>query len=204
MDINHLNEVYIDIFKEIANIGSGHATTALATLMQNVLHMDVPNVRLVKISDIAKLLGDEEALTVGVFHEVEGEISATMMHIMPIASAKRIIEILLHKEVNDVYNLESMELSVLNEIGNILTGSYLSAFADLTKLNISQSTPYLSIDMAGAILSVPATQYGIMSDEVLLVETEFKNDTDKIVGYYLLIPDEESLAKILKSLWVEM
>ena len=49
-----------------------------------------------------------------------------------------------------------MEVSALEEIGNIIAGAYLSSLSTLTNLKINSSIPYMSIDMAGALLSVPA------------------------------------------------
>ena len=93
-----------------------------------------------------------------------------------------------------------MDLSALKEIGNIIAGAYLSALSSLTNLKIVESIPYMAIDMAGAILSVPAIAFGELGDKALLIESEF-NETDYSVnGFFILIPTEESYGKILSSL----
>ena len=97
------------------------------------------------------------------------------------------------KEVTLVYN------SALKEIGNIITGSYLSSLSTLTNLNIYPSPPDISIDMCGAILSVPAIEFGALGDKMLLIATEFSDDV-KLEGYFILVPDLESYDKILTSL----
>ena len=92
-----------------------------------------------------------------------------------------------------------MERSALNEIGNIITGAYLSALSDLTKLTIVSSVPGLQIDMAASILSVPAIAFSQLGDRVLLIETKF--DTEhSLNGYFVLVPDLDSYDTILKSL----
>ena len=55
--------------------------------------------------------------------------------------------------------------------------------------------------MAGAILSVPAIEFGTIADKLLLIETDFTDDKD-MVGYFILVPDAESYKKILQSLGV--
>ena len=93
----------------------------------------------------------------------------------------------------------NMEISALKEIGNIITGSYLSSLSTLTQLKIISSIPDISIDMAGAILSVPAIEFGTLGDKILLIATEFTDDV-KLEGYFILVPDLESYDKILTSL----
>ena len=53
--------------------------------------------------------------------------------------------------------------------------------------------------MAGAILSVPAIEFGAISDKMLLIQTDFADDVE-LSGYFILVPDEESDAKILHAL----
>jgi len=101
---------------------------------------------------------------------------------------------------DDSFN--DMEISALNEIGNILSGSYLSALADLTKLSMSPTVPSLAIDMAGAILSYGLLQYGEMGDDALLIDTTFLEGNHEVEGQFFLIPDPESFAIIFESLGV--
>ena len=95
---------------------------------------------------------------------------------------------------------DDMELSALNEIGNIITGAYLSSLSTLTNMLITSSVPYMSIDMAGAILSVPAIEFGKIGDKALVIETEFGEDELLVDGYFILIPSLSSYDKILSSL----
>lgn len=95
--------------------------------------------------------------------------------------------------------MTEMELSALNEIGNIITGAYLNSLSSLTNMKIFPSIPYLSIDMAGAILSVPAIEFGAIGDKILLIQSQFTDD--KVLdGYFILVPDVDSYDKIMASL----
>ena len=91
-----------------------------------------------------------------------------------------------------------MGLSALNEIGNIISGAYLSSLSSLTNLTITTSIPYMAIDMAGAILSVPAIEFGKIGDKALLIETEFGDKDNYVNGYFILIPTLKSYSSILK------
>ncbi len=94
---------------------------------------------------------------------------------------------------------EDMGLSALQEVGNIITGAYLNSLSSMTNLTIIPTPPAVSIDMAGAILSVPAIQFGIYGDKILLIQSQFRDDIE-LDGYFILVPDLESYSKILTAL----
>ncbi len=96
-----------------------------------------------------------------------------------------------------------MELSAMKEVGNIITGAYLNSLSMLTNLKIFPTPPELTVDMAGAILSVPAIQFGILGDKILLIQSQFYDEVE-INGYFILIPELESYSKILSSLGMPM
>ena len=96
-----------------------------------------------------------------------------------------------------------MDLSAMKEIGNIIAGSYLSALAGMTNLVISPSVPYIAVDMAASILSVPAIQFGQYGDNALFIETEFGDDV-LMDGYFILMPEPESYTKILSALGIQI
>ena len=89
----------------------------------------------------------------------------------------------------------------MQEVSNIITGAYLNSLSTLTNLTIYPSPPAVTVDMAGAILSVPAIEFGTMGDNILLIQTQFYDET-QIDGYFILIPDLKSYEKILKALGI--
>ena len=92
-------------------------------------------------------------------------------------------------------------LSAMKEIGNIITGAYLNSLSMLTNLTIIPTPPSLTLDMAGAILSVPAIEFGTLGDKILLIQSQFYDEVE-IDGYFILVPDIESYPKILTSLGI--
>lgn len=202
IDLNNLDSVQRDVLKEIGNIGAGNATTALAKMLDSKVDMRVPKVQLVDLAEIASIIGDEETVMAGILLLLEGDINGMMMFILDIPSARSLVDGIMHvssTEHNEDELFNNMEVSALNEVGNIITGAYLSALSDLTKLSIVSSVPSLQIDMAGAILSIPAIEFSKIGDKVLFIETQFDNETS-INGYFILIPELESYDIILHSL----
>ncbi len=202
IDLSNLDSIQYDVLKEIGNIGAGNATTALAKMLNSKIDMKVPKVDLVGFSDITSVIGAEEEVMAGIMLLLDGDIRGMMMFLLEIESAKGLVNVLMGKPeevVEKEPEFDPMELSALNEIGNIITGAYLSALSDLTKLTISSSVPSLQIDMAASILSVPAIEFSKIGDKVLLIETQF--DTNASVnGYFVLIPELDSYDTILSSL----
>lgn len=199
-ELNDLNSMRYDILREVGNIGAGNATTALSQLINTKIDMTVPKVELLEFSELAEVVGSAEELVVGILLNLSGDIEGMMMFIMDSEAARRVLNKLLNKELQTEASFDDMELSALKEIGNIISGAYLSALSSLTNLSIIESVPYMAIDMAGAILSVPAIAFGELGDRALLIESEFNQTEYSVNGFFILIPTEESYGRIITSL----
>ena len=203
IDLEKLEDSQFDVLKEIGNIGAGNATTALATMLNIKVDMSVPNVALLPFDNISSFIGSEEQTVVGILLEIQGDIDGMMMFLFDMKSAHHLVNSLMmrdvHQDENGMADFSEMEMSALNEMGNIVSGSYLSALSGLTGMKMVSSVPALSIDMLGALLSVPAIEFGKYGDKLLMIQSEFGED-DFVTGYFLLIPELESYDKILTSL----
>lgn len=202
LNLEQVSEVYFDVLKEIGNIGAGNATTALAQLLQCKVDMKVPQVKLLRFKELGSLMGGEDQVMIGIYLAVEGDITGSIMFIMTNDTGKHLIEKLMGMK-SDSNQFNEMELSALREVGNIITGSYLNSLSMMTNLKIYPSVPELCIDMAGAILSVPAIEFGTIGDDILLIQTQFLDEIE-LNGYFILIPDLESYEKILSSLGITL
>ncbi len=203
LSIESLNNLHLDILQEIGNIGAGNAATALANMINKKVNMNVPSVKILDFNSVSAILGGEEIVVSGVYFEVTGDIEGNIMFLLDIKSAKTLTNILMGRD-NKTEMLDEMDKSALQEIGNILSGAYISALSSLTGLNIKISVPSLCIDMAGAILSVPAIQFGYIGDKILLVETVVRDGDNMVTGNFILIPETSSFTTLLNSLGVYM
>lgn len=198
--LDNLNDLQFDVLKEIGNIGAGNATTALAKMMNMKIDMNVPRVDLVLFTNLPDIFGSPEEVLAGILVQLDGDIKGMMMFLVKEKSAHNLVNSLMGGMIQSSGDgFSDMELSALGEIGNIIIGAYLSAMSNLTSLKISSSVPYISIDMAGALLSVPAIEFGKLGDKVLLIETQF-GELDFVNGYFLMVPELESYDAILSSL----
>ena len=199
LTLESMSTTYFDVLKELGNIGAGNATTALASMLQCKVDMKVPQVRVLDFKDVGALLGGEEQEMAGVYLAVEGDIKGSILFLVKKEVAHHLVKKLMGDMATDEFG--EMERSALKEISNIITGSYLNALSTMTNLLIYPSVPDLAIDMAGAILSVPAIEFGIMGDKILLIQSQISDDIE-IDGFFIMIPDMESYGKILKSLGI--
>lgn len=199
-ELDKLNDLEFDVLKEIGNIGAGNATTALAKMLNTKIDMNVPRVEMVPFTQLPDTFGSPEEVLAGILVQLDGDIKGMMMFLAKEESAHTLVNSLMGgMGVSGDGTFSEMELSALSEIGNIIIGAYLSAMSNLTNLKIASSVPYISIDMAGALLSVPAIEFGKLGDKVLFIETQF-GELDLVNGYFLMVPELESYDVILSSL----
>ncbi len=199
INVERMSQEYFDVLKELGNIGAGNATTALAQLLQCKVDMKVPQVKLLEFQDVGATIGGEEKLMTGVYLGVEGDITGSIMFLMEQSTARHLVSKMMMGMESGGENFNEMELSALKEVGNIITGSYLNSLSDLTRLTIYPTIPSIASDMAGAILSVPAIEFGVYGDKILLIQTQFSDEVE-LNGYFILVPDVDSYTKILSSL----
>ena len=204
LDLNNVDNMYYDVLREVGNIGAGNAATSLATMLNTKVDMKVPRVELVDFKDMGEALGGEEQIMAGIYLRIQGDVNGSIMFLLEEKSAHQLVASLMGSgatEFADGQPFDEMEQSALKEIGNIITGSYLNSLSMLTHLTITESVPSLAVDMAEALLSVPAIEFGMLGDKMLLIQTSFSEDTE-LNGYFILVPDLPSYTKLLTSLGV--
>lgn len=204
----NISDMHLDVLKEIGNIGAAHAATSLSELLQRKIDMHVPKVALVSFDDMFELAGGSENVVVGIFLRIEGDLSGSMFFVLPIGSANRFIRRLVgdvHFDFSSPESIGEIGVSAMQELGNILSGSYLSALSDFTGLKIYPTVPSLSVDMVGAIVSFGLIEVSHYSDEVIVIDTKIveEDENDKSVdGHFFLLPDPPSYTTIFQSLGV--
>lgn len=203
INVERMSQEYFDILKELGNIGAGNATTALAQMLQCKVDMKVPQVQLLEFRDVGEMVGGAEQQMTAIYLGVEGEITGSIMFLMDMTTAKHLVSKMLMGMGSNhgIGGFTEMELSALLEIGNIIAGSYLNSLSDLTRLTIYPTIPSIATDMAGAILSVPAIEFGVYGDKLLLIQTQFSDEIE-LNGYFILVPDVDSYSKMLASLGI--
>lgn len=197
--IGQLTEIQLDLLREVSNIGSGHAATALSQLLGRRILLNVPRVQVLPISDVPDVVGGPETPVAGLFFRIFGQAAGSILILLPQDSALSLVQDILKQKVSAVPSLQEMEASALKEVGNILAGSYLNAIGQMLHLVLIPSIPGLALDMAGAVLDTMLIELSREGETALLIETEFLSEST-ITGHFFLLPDPDSLDLILTIL----
>lgn len=192
-----------DVLREIANIGAGHASSALSMLLESPIKQDVPEVRLIPLGNLMDALGGAERIVVSVVMQVSGNIEGYLMAIMDFTQAKHMIELIRNQPLEQAPEgavFSPIDESALKEVINITGGSYLTAISQMTGLELVPTTPYSTMDMLGAVLNIALVQAGAEGNDVLYFKSGLFNSKKGFSGDLLLIPNQKSYQTLLKSL----
>lgn len=201
-DYSELNNMHVDMLREIANIGTGNAATSLAAMLGRTINIQVPKVKFLDYQAVTDSLGGPETMMVSMMLTLERDVTGMMMFLMKEDFAHMVLNALLGQSFSNFAEVDEMSMSAMQEISNIMAGSYVNAISQITGLTIDISPPDVTIDMVGSILSVPAIHFANISDKVIFIEDEFGGTEAQTEekSNILLIPDVDSLERILAKL----
>ena len=202
--LDELNEIQIDVLREIGNIGSGNAATALSAMLMHPINIAVPKIRILDYNDVVEALGGPETMIVGLMLMMEDDVQGMLMFLLEQEFADVTLSALMGEGYGSVAEMDEMCQPAIQEIGNIMAGSYVNAISEMADLQINISVPSVCVDMAGAILSVPAIHYANIGDKVIFIEDEFNRNGQESSSHVLMIPDVDSLKKIMTNLGIEV
>ncbi|MGI6152235.1 MAG: chemotaxis protein CheC [Christensenellaceae bacterium] len=197
MDINASD---LDLLKEIGNIGAGNAASALSEMTDTEVHIEVPDCRMIGFAEIADMLGGPDHVILGILVQLSQEFEGFILLAQDLKDVQTSLKVLMKQDIEITEDTDISEFEPMREICNILVGAYISAIASLTHLSIVPSVPELTVDMAMAIMNVPALVYGEMGDSVLMLDTKFGGAAESIHGHFFLMPTMESLEKLKRAL----
>lgn len=194
-----ITQFQLDALREIGNIGSGHAATALSTLLHRRIDMSVPEVWAVPFEQMSGIFGQLDSPQAVIYVKVEGEASGKAVFFFPVESAEIVVQALFGNDAPiDLFN-DQMAQSALQEVGNILVSSFLIALTQFSGIPLQPSVPALAIDMIGASLEAIFLEEGMLDDTVLFIDTQLSG-IPKIEGQFIFLPDEGSLKKLLGAI----
>jgi chemotaxis protein CheC len=201
-DVRTLNDLERDALREVANIGAGHAATALSQMTSRTIMIDVPEVEIRRLEEVAELVGPPDTVIAAILMHMMGDLTGRTMVILPADSARVLCDILLRRPVGTTTAFESMEHSTLKETGNILSSAYLNALSDFMGMMLLPSVPSLVVDLAGAVLTTTYLNFGHDRDFVFCVDTSFRVEGahEVLQGQFLLLPDPPSLQAIFDAI----
>ena len=200
-DVRDLKELQIDALREVANIGAGHAATALSQLTNRKIMISVPQINIVRLEEVPDLLGTPQDVVAAVLMHMLGDLTGRTLLLFPESVGRRVCDMLLRRPAGTTAKFDALEQSCLKEAGNILAGAYLNALSDFMGMLLLPSVPSLVVDLSAAVLTTTYLNFGHERDFVFCVETEFTIDSGEgLRGDFLLLPDLASLKAIFDAI----
>lgn len=203
MDIKNysdLSSLELDILREVGSIGTGNAANALSQLLNQEVRITLPEVRIMGYSDAIEWIGGAEAITAGVLVQLGGDINGILLSVQQLDFVNLILSSMLDSPVDRYEQLAELESSALVEVGNIMISSFINALSTLAGLSVTLTVPAFTIDMQGAILTVPMAAFGGQSDFIMTIGGNFICNHRQVPCRLLLSPDIFSLNTLLGKL----
>ncbi len=197
-----LGAMEIDVLTEVGNIGSGNAVTAFSAMIGRAVDIQVPAVKLLDFQTAIDFAGGAEKLVAGILVQISGDIEGMMLFLLEQDMVDLIVSTFFGQDTVSLLGLTPDMVSALNETGNIMSGSYVNAIAELAQMKINVGVPMMCVDMVGAIMSVPVSIIGEMSDKLLFIDSHLIIDKTEIKSKMMLLPTVNSLDTLLKKLGV--
>ena len=196
--IANLSEMHFDVLREIGNIGSGNAASSLSVMLNTKVDMNIPVVKILDVEELAETIGGPETQVVGILFTLHEDFEGMMMFLTQKQFAHLVLNILMDKHFDSFEDLGEMDISAVKEVGNIMVSSYMGAISQMTNFKIALSPPSIAIDMAGALLNVPAVEIEKYGDKALFIQDGFINGDNQVTSYLIMIPEVGYLKKLFQ------
>jgi chemotaxis protein CheC len=203
-DVRTLKALQLDALREVANIGAGHAATALSQMINSTIMISVPTINVSRLEEVPPQVSAPEEPVAAVLMHMLGDLTGRTLLVFPKPTAVRLAELMLRRPHGSSADLGEMEQSAIKEAGNILSSAYMNALSDFMGMMLLPSPPSLAVDMSTAVLTTAYLQFGSDRDYVFCVESEFymTDVNERLRGFFLLLPDPGSLQAILRAVRV--
>jgi chemotaxis protein CheC len=205
-----MNKMHLDAIREIGNIGAGNAATSRAQLLGGPVELDIPKAELVSIDELDTYYGDPGSAYGAVLASSDNEDPFNFMLLVREDAVGRLVSLLVSKQFGMAMDAASLQPemvdSALGEIGNILLGSFLNAVNGLLGVTSGITTPSVTHDTLGSILSVVSAMFGQYGDIALVTKSNLNvaadGQTDSLEASILLASEPSALEALLSKLGV--
>lgn len=192
-----LNKLQKDALSEIGNIGASHAANSLSHLIKEKVEIQVLELDAMPVGDLAKLMTGQKGKVAGVQARLKEEITGNMMLIFPLGHALRLADLLMGREIGSAKALSEMDVSAIQEVGNIMISSFANAMSDFLGLKIMISPTNFLSDSPSSILQALGHE---SAGEAIFFTTSFKASSGEILGYLVMYPDPKVFKKIFQAI----
>jgi chemotaxis protein CheC len=193
-----LNKFEMDALGEIGNIGASHAANSLSRLIGGKVEIQVPELDTIPMGELLRITGGEEEKVAGVYARLREDISGTMILLFPLEDAYNLADLLMGRIVGSTKALNEMDISAIQEVGNIMISSFANAMSDFLGLKIMLTPTLFASDSTASLLDTLVSELG--TERAIFFTTSFKASSGEILGYLVMCPDPGVFEKIFQAI----
>ncbi len=196
--MNQDQESLMRALSRVARDGATRAGRGLSGLMGQDIRIHVPDIRFGTKVDACEAVGGEEALVMGAYLTIKGDMSGHVMLLFPIQRALECVDLMCGQKIGTTKAPDEMAVSAIGELGNIVGSAFVNAFGDFTNLILQPSTPTVVRDMAIALVQSLYAEILAGGGDALMIETVFEDAAGKTTGLLIVSPSKGALKRIEK------
>ena len=176
-------------FITAARSGVKKAGEAVSMMSASAVRMDVISAGIAPTARLSEIAGNPEDLVVGVYIKVSGDMLGHSLLVFSYESALLLVDMIMGQASGTTKSVDEMEESVVQEVGNIVTASYLGALSDYYQCSLLPSPPSVAIDMAAAVIDSVLLNTGHFDEDTVSIVTRFAGRQHTLRGFFLYIPE---------------
>jgi chemotaxis protein CheC len=180
----------LEILLELGSIGAGNAATSLSEIFQEQILIEVPKIHTLPPQLVPNFYQKHETPTTAIYMQLRGEGDCDILLLFESEEAKKIAAMMTMAPSPEDVDPE-MEESAIQELGNIVIGSFLSALSDFTSVNLVPNPPQRVSDSFDAILDTFLIKQTLASDMAIIFDTFFKRANGNISGILMMFPSTQ-------------
>ncbi len=185
-----LDELELDAFTELVNIGVSRAAGSLREMIGEQVHLSVPTVVMVSREEAIKILQESEHDKLVAVHQVfEGDINGRVLLIFPEPKSLELVRAVTGGELT-LEDIIELEQEAVAETGNIILNGCLSTIANLLQRSLKMSLPEILRGSAPDFFNLPPREG---ADLAMFLYINFDIQDRDITGYIAMLMDLPSL-----------
>jgi chemotaxis protein CheC len=192
--MNTFTDMQLDALRELANIGSGNAGTALGQMLGKSVDISVPTAAVLPLAEAVAIAGAPDELRHGVVVPVLGDLDAIVVLLFPDADARTLC---------GIYGIEPSTpdgQSMLGEVGNILGSNYINVLGQMVAMQLEPTPPQVVEDMLGSIMESVLLGRGEDIDTALILDSALQVEDEQCSLSFLLLPADGGIRQLLERL----
>jgi chemotaxis protein CheC len=196
MSHNLTADASLRILHHVLSTATNHASAAMCRWVGSVITLSLDDVVEVPLEEVLGRLNVSDEMVTSVVLTLEGSEGGTLILMFDEASGRHLAATLLRREVSTEPEWTEIEISALNETGNILGCAYMNALTKLVDVELVPSIPYFLCDFGASVLEQALMAQAAAMEKVLICNTKFHRGDEDLNWNVIFVPSDRLRAKL--------